>query len=173
MVDYQTLSIVLTGIGLMIALTYYALQIRNQNKTRQAQIIMQVYQKMSDADFMESFWEVFSREWDTVEEYLEKYPSRTSFAVLTNYLEGVGILLKKGLVGRALVYEFFPTNANVLWHKFKPITMWTRENISPSYLRTVEYLAEEMDKERILQGDPPLLDYYSLYRKSLERTSNP
>lgn len=31
MVDYQTISIVLTGIGLMLALTYYALQIRNQN----------------------------------------------------------------------------------------------------------------------------------------------
>jgi hypothetical protein len=51
--------------------------------------------------------------------------------------------------------------------------MWTRENITPSYLRTVEYLAEEMDKERILQGDPPVLDYYSLYRKLLERTSDP
>ncbi|MCW4040285.1 MAG: hypothetical protein NWE83_05995 [Candidatus Bathyarchaeota archaeon] len=110
MVDYQTISIVLTGIGMMIALTYYALQIRNQNKTRKAQIIMQVYQKMSDADFAESFWEVFSREWDTVEEYLEKYPSRTNFAILTNYYEGVGILLKKGLADRALVYEFFPTN---------------------------------------------------------------
>ena len=36
MVDYQAVSIVLTGIGLIIALTYYALQIRNQNKTRTA-----------------------------------------------------------------------------------------------------------------------------------------
>jgi len=164
MVELDTLSIVLSGIGLIVAIVYYALQTRSQTKTRQAQIIMQVYQRMTDPDSNERFQELFSREWDTVEEYFEKYPSRVNFMTISAFYEGVGILLKKGLVDRALVYEFFPTNVNVLWEKYKPITMWLRETMNhPSYLRSVEYLAEELDKERILQGDPTIVEYSLQY----------
>ncbi len=64
MVNYQTLSIVLTGIGLIIALTYYSLQIRNQNKTRQAQLFMQIYNRWTDPTFQENYLEVTNREWE-------------------------------------------------------------------------------------------------------------
>jgi len=59
MVDYQAISIVLTGIGLMIALTYYALQIRNQNKTRTAQLLMQVYSRLDTPEKVRALQEVF------------------------------------------------------------------------------------------------------------------
>lgn len=34
MVDYSTLSIVLTGIGLIVAITYYTMTLRNAEKAR-------------------------------------------------------------------------------------------------------------------------------------------
>ncbi len=43
MADLQTLSLVLTGIGLIIALIYYTLTLRNTNRTRQADMLMRLH----------------------------------------------------------------------------------------------------------------------------------
>lgn len=158
-----------------IAAIYYTLTLRytrrNQDlqlEARQTQIIMQAYQRMSDSKAVALWIEVMSNEWDSVEEYFEDLQSFINFTTLSNYFEGVGILLKKGLVDRALVYEFYPTNVNALWKKYEPIIMWTREGSGSRYLRTVEYLAGEMDKERILQGDPPIREYWFMNNKKTE-----
>lgn len=76
MVDYQTISIVLTGLGLMIALIYYSMQIRNQNKTRQAQLFMQIYDRWLDPDFLRYYVRSYKMEYEDLDDFNEKYSSR-------------------------------------------------------------------------------------------------
>ena len=73
MVDYASLSIILTGIGIIGAITYYSFQIRNQNRIREAQMLIQIWQKFSDPDFLARYMEIRSREWSDYAEYKEKY----------------------------------------------------------------------------------------------------
>lgn len=75
MVDYQTISIVLTGIGLMIALIYYALQIRNQNRTRQAQLYMNLFQEISSQRWQMKYVTLLNQEWEDYDDFEQKYGS--------------------------------------------------------------------------------------------------
>ena len=100
MVDYQTISIVLTGIGMMIALTYYALQIRNQNRTRQAQLIMQIYSRINTLELSRAILEILTWEFTDFEEFLQICDplSKSDEAVILNYFmltfEGAGTMVK-------------------------------------------------------------------------------
>ena len=42
MIQIEYLPIVLTGIGIIVSILYYAMVLRNQNTTRQAQLLMQI-----------------------------------------------------------------------------------------------------------------------------------
>jgi hypothetical protein len=107
MVDYQTISIVLTGIGLMIALIYYGLQIRNQNRTRQAQLFMQMYDRWSDDTRGLNVRSVVNTKLSGFNEYLEKYQSDENFKealdALFGFYEGLGVIVKERYMDIRLV----------------------------------------------------------------------
>ena len=63
MVDIQTLSFILTGIGIIGAIIYYTLTLRNANKTRQAQLFMEIYQQYSSEDVQKTFIDLLHLEW--------------------------------------------------------------------------------------------------------------
>ena len=111
MVEYE---LVLTGLGLIVAITYYSLQIRNQNKTRQAQLFMQIFNHYVSSDFREALNEIEKWEWTTFEEYWEKYgdPNRhpdnyTIFSKVGMFYEGLGTLLREELINAGMISQFF------------------------------------------------------------------
>jgi hypothetical protein len=130
-VDYQTISIVLTGTGLMIALTYYALQIRNQNKTRQAQLYMDLYKIVSSEDFRGKYSELMSQwEWEDLDDYRRKYDNTPEAGVklytLLRFYGGLNGLVKRrmidvGLLGEILGASGFADDVRLLWEKFYPV----------------------------------------------------
>ena len=135
MVDYQTISIVLTGIGMIIALTYYALQIRNQNKTRQTQMFMQLYNTRYEEKNANRFWRVMRLEWEDFDDYVEKYSvlADPQEGVITDvsaefaYYDGLGILLKQNMVDRNTMYELMGLRSIMLWFKLETIVKGFRE----------------------------------------------
>ena len=146
----------------IIGLSYYIMNLRNQERARQMQIILQTYQKNTNEDVINRWIEIMYREWETVDEYFTKYTSWTSFWAFSNGLESIGILLKRGLIDRSLVYEFYPTNVIVFWNKYEPIVVRARERWGNThYMETVEWLAGELDKERISQGRKKPTEYQS------------
>ena len=109
MVDYQSISTVLTGIGLIIALTYYGLQIRNQNRTRQAQLFMQLYNRYQDtfqATGLDLSGIIFKK-LSGLDEYLELYESDEKFKLAMDryypFYEGLGVMVKEGFFSIRLV----------------------------------------------------------------------
>ena len=153
MVDYQTISIVLTGIGLMIALTYYALQIRNQNRTRQAQLFMQIYNRWTDTEFNENFIDVINRDWKDYDDWNMKFSEKVNpqatarQRTIGQYFEGVGVLVYRNLIDVNLVDDMMSSLLLNFWEKQKPVIMGLREHYKhPQILEWTEYLYNEVKK---------------------------
>jgi len=144
MIDY--LPLVLTGIGIMASILYYAMTLRNSNRTRQAQLFMQAHSRFQDPEFTKMYNEVMNREWDSLDDYREKYMSEgwdDRILSVQTYYEGIGVLLMKGMISPDFVYELMPTMVNTLWNKYEPIVYWVRENANyPQFWRPIEYLKD-------------------------------
>jgi hypothetical protein len=161
MVDYQTLSIVLTGIGLIIALTYYGLQIRNQNRTRQAQLFMNLYETYRNTEFKNMYTEIlFHHQWKDFEDWWSKYgpiENKEAFSEwnsVAGYFNGIGILVKKKLIDMSMVDELLASTIITLWEKMGPNIREGRlsrtESIEPLPIlhSNFEYLYNELIKYR-------------------------
>lgn len=167
MIEY--LPFVLTGIGLTASIAYYANILNNANKTRelqlkaqeqsletrQAQIFMGVYDTWRSPSFRESFIKVNKREWEDFADWQSKYrpvnnPEEGTYehTVFTFY-EGVGVLVRRGLIDISMVDELISNSFIPLWEKFSDIIRQVREsNDSPRMYQNNEYLYEEILKYR-------------------------
>ena len=73
MASFEFLAIILTGLGLTASIFYYAMVLRNTNKSRLRDVIFQRAQVYSSY-YTESFAATRNMtDWDTVEEFKAKY----------------------------------------------------------------------------------------------------
>jgi len=56
----EFLAIILTGLGLTASITYYAMVLRNANKTRQTQLFMNLFTQLRSKDFVRDTRELSS-----------------------------------------------------------------------------------------------------------------
>ena len=153
MVSIETISIVFTGLSVSLAAFYYINTLRNANKTqkmqletRQAQLFMQLYNRL-DKDFSKSFFTVMGWKWIDYDDYLKKYhwknnvEAASEWEHLSDYLEGMGVLVKEEYINIHLVALLNAAMIRNLWKKFSPIIMETRKrNNWPRYMIEYEYL---------------------------------
>jgi len=146
MVDVSTVSIVIASAGLLVAATYYVLQIRHQNKMRQTDLVMKLYSQFNSLEFQKIWYEVLKREAKDYYEYEKKYGWAES-TTLGLFFEGIGILLKRKLIDIELVDDMFTTPIKWTWEKMKDITLeWRKVRNQPEILEWFEYLYNEMKK---------------------------
>jgi len=156
MIDYQTISIVLTGIGMIIALTYYALQIRNQNKTRRMQFLTQMSNSIRTVEGYENYFEVMNAEWSSYDDFERKYgsdnnPKNAAMRYsMWNTHNDLGYLVRIGLIDIEDVYHLMETGTTWLWMKWEPIISYQRKRYNGAdWLSHFEYLATELLKIKI------------------------
>ena len=132
MIDLQTLPIILTGVGMMIALSYYALTLRNQNRTRQAQLLMGLYETYRSPEFRKRQTEILFLEWKDFDDFQEKYMWGANPDVWVNWLSlggffnGIGVLLRRKLIEIDLVEELLSNITFVVMERMRPILMGWR-----------------------------------------------
>lgn len=150
MVDYQTLSIVLTGIGMIIALTYYGLQIRNQNRTRQTQLFMNLFTQIRSKEFVRDTRDLSSWQWRDFEDFRTKYGSRadkeanTLFHSTANFFDGIGVLVEYNELDPKLVEKLMSSWIIWFWEKFGDVIKEYRKVSYLQYLESVEYLYDKI-----------------------------
>jgi len=102
-------------------------------------------------------------EWDDYDDFTRKYDSSVNlenFAMRYhnwNFWEGMGLLLKKGLVDKEMIYYLLGGGFGVLftWDKFGSVIKEMRVQLDlPEYFMWFEYLAEEMRKVAEEKGKP-------------------
>ena len=109
MVLFDSIITVVPAVSLSIALIYYAMNLRNHNKTRQAALIMNLYETYRSPEFRLKQTTIQNQEYKDFNDFWTKYGSETNpenWAVwlsVAGFFNGVGVLLKKGLIDFALV----------------------------------------------------------------------
>ena len=159
MASCEFLAIILTGLGLTVSITYYTMVLRNQNKTRQAQLFMQVHSQWKDRAFIKGFYDILNNwEWEDVEDFWVKYgqvADEDAFITVIEvawYFEGVGQLLRDGLIDIRLVDSMYSSRVIDLWEKFYPVAIYLREQgfgrENPDNYNNFEYLYTALKKRR-------------------------
>ena len=148
MIQIENLPIVLTGIGIIVAIVYYTLTLQNANKTRQAQLYMQVYDKLETRENSQRTIEIlFDMNFDTVDEFYEKYGRENNpdayydWMYMTNILEGIGVMVRKGLLDIGLVSLICSGLLIRYWEKYEDV--WKHWRETTGWVRAaaeVEYL---------------------------------
>jgi len=155
MIQIEYLPIVLTGIGIIVSILYYTMTLRNSNKTRQAQLFMNLYEVYRGMDFRRRWYSTSSWEWSDHDDFLLKYGPDTNveafstFNSILGFFEGVGMLVRRGYVELDLVEDLLDIPADVIWEKFKDIVYASRQKRNwPQLFANYEYLIQELGKRK-------------------------
>jgi hypothetical protein len=128
-------------------------------ETRQAQLFMQLYQDLLTEDNMRSYLELLNMEWEDYDDFERKYGSDynpDSFAKRNSFwfrLNGIGSLLKDGLIDPEKVFNLLGTWTIWQWKKWESIIIELRARYNqPEILTDFEHLANEMLRIRLDRG---------------------
>jgi len=145
-VGITEISAIVAAAGVLVGVVYYILEIRNQNRMRQTDLVMKLYSQFSSLEFQKVWYEVLKREAKDYYDYEKKY-GLTEYSVIDIFFEGIGILLKRKLIGIELVDDMFTTPVKWTWEKMKDITLELRKvRNAPEIGEWLEYLYNEMKK---------------------------
>ena len=162
MIDLQTLLTYLTLISVPVGVFYHIMTLRNQSRTRQAQLFMQIYNRM-DEDWMVAWHDLYNKELNSFEDYWEHYNPETnrenyrSLMKLATYFEGIGVMLKEGLLDIRPVALIVGAPARYFWEKLLPAVEGVRAHYgSKRVWDEQEYLYNELVK--YIEKHPELRD---------------
>ncbi|MFH1180279.1 MAG: hypothetical protein V1710_07960 [Candidatus Bathyarchaeota archaeon] len=169
----QAVSYIMGSLGVFVAAVYYILNIQNNRRnqelmlkaqqqtleTRQAQMFMNIYDKYSSAQFLKAYEKVVYTPWSTWEEFSKLWedPEFNEAAILiaTTY-EGMGVLIKEGLLDIRLVALLMCGRVRQYGEKIMPILNDGRRAMGyRRWLSEVEYLYHELIS---YVGEHPELD---------------
>lgn len=153
--DLQTISIVIAALSIVVATIYNAITIRNANKTRQAQLYIQVFDKLRTKDFIESWIDViYHQEYKDAGEWMRKYgPTENPDATLRLFSVGIayqtiGMLARERLINPRLLLRENPWAVVETWEKIGPVVQEIRKAADPRFWDSFEHLANQIKKYR-------------------------
>jgi len=151
-IDIQTVSIAIASASVTLAAFYYVWQIRHQSKIRQTDLVIKISEYGARKDFLEACTDIFDADFKDYDDFVKKYgppfskkPIPTSFFIVSNFMERIGVLLRNKLLDISMVSQLI-TVTN-FWEKMKPVIEGIRrEENNESYYEHFEYLYNEMKK---------------------------
>ncbi len=156
LIDIQTISMASAAIGVLAGVVNWIIRLKRAErqrqteiKTRQAQLLMDIYDHFLDPDITEAYSELYSRSTDNYAEYLRTYiegGSDIEFVLVGRYLVGIGVLVKNELIDISLVYDLMAWPIMQTWEKYKPIVEGRRVELDFPLWEDVEYLYDELKK---------------------------
>jgi hypothetical protein len=137
-------------IGILVAVSYYVISIRNQNRARQIQTFNTLYSRLSDPEYVITVQELLYMRWDDYHDFETRYgtdvnPENAAKRYAIWYFwDGMGHLFRKGLIDRDTLYSM-SSAGNVLWFwdKFGSVIKEIRRRYGLQIGIDFEYLARE------------------------------
>ena len=163
--EIQAAYYMVAATGVLVAAAYYVLNMRASKKTqelaqktqeqtletRQAQLFIQLYTTFTSYEFKTKWNEVMHVwRWRDFKDYDTKYgfskhEEFSKFDFVGTFFEGVGVLVKKGLIDVTLVDDLMSGHVVSGWERFEPIIRRYREIQNwPQILEWWEYLYHEV-----------------------------
>jgi len=145
-VDITEISAIVAAAGVLVGVVYYILEIRNQTKMRQTDLVMRLYSQFSNLEFQKIWQEVRKRDSKSYYDYEKEY-GWAEMTTVGMFFEGIGILLKRNLIDIGLVDDMFTSPVKWTWEKLKDLVLEGRKvRNQPEILEWFEYLYNEMKK---------------------------
>jgi len=157
MVDIVDISAMVAAAGVLVGVVYYILDMRNQSKLRQTDILSRFYSKMTDRDFLEAWQRFASFEDKDHVASKEKHGSWGFFTVdnqmILKSFDEAGVLLTRKLVDINLVELLLREQTYFAWEKAKPFIEDARKTYEMQNLGVgLEYLYNELKKREQQQA---------------------
>ena len=145
--EIQTAYYMVAATGVLVAAIYYILNIRTNLQTRQAQLFMPIYFTYSSAEFHKARSEIMNYQFKDYDDFQSKYgfevnPDADAKGRMINaYLEGIGVLMKRGLIDPSIVDDLMSGVIIRYWEKYGPYLLEYRKRHDwPQAGEHVEYL---------------------------------
>ena len=147
MVDIQTISILIASAGVLAGVIYYILEIRQQTKIRQMDLLMRLFSTFDSNEFQEEYIKFLDLKITNYDEYVKTYGFKGLFKIFP-FFEALGIMLNRKMVSLDLVEQMYSQSIQIMWEKTKPIQEGLRKKYSqPKWGEWFEYLYDEMKKK--------------------------
>ena len=169
MIELSTARDLIAIFGVIAGFSYYVLTVRNTNRARKTQVVMNLANMISSETKIQNYLYLQSMQWNDFDDFRNKYDSTTNpdhFAVRWNIwklYDNIGYMLNQNIIDIDMVY-YLVSGIHVVqcWKKFEPIINEQRILYNdPKWFRWWEYLYTEVNKfmeknnitERILDED--------------------
>jgi len=133
------------AVGVLVGVVYYILDVRNQRRMRQTDLLVRLFSNMIDKDWLEAWEKVRDRENLEYSKYKEKYGFVEANQVYLFY-DQLGRLLQKGLID----IDLLPLEIGQItttWKKLGPILEGSRKRFNEPRLGSgFEYLYNAVKK---------------------------
>jgi hypothetical protein len=178
----QPVSQVAAAIGVLIAATYYVMNLRETNKNRKIAFTTNLIQMTLSEDWQRKMTQLLNMEWSSFEDFVKKYDSKVNEDnyVKRNTVLGtfdyLGYVLKEELIDKNAIYNVAGDYIIFMWMKFHTVIEGYRNNgdYAVDTFANFEYIAFEMARMRRLK-DPlwRTRSYFSEedYRNAFNRDS--
>ena len=167
MISVEIIALVLTGVGLIASIIYYANTLQNANKTqeqqlaaRRTQVCTALLQGSMTEEAMQRHIELLETQFTDFDDFLQKYDSSVNPELAAKRLttwwryNTIGYMIKDDLIDASTVYNFIGPASMLQWRKWKPIIEeYEKTGLStPGIYEGFDYLYTEMDKIRQQRG---------------------
>jgi hypothetical protein len=151
MVDFQSFSIMLAAITLVVAASYYALNLREIRRSRRITLTTTVLEPFMTIEGNRLVMDLMNMTWNDLDDYKNKYDHRANpenFALrmsVWNRCNTIGSLYREGLLDLKTLYVGSGRILIWLWLKSKPIIeMYRGTDFEEKSYEDWEYLAERL-----------------------------
>ena len=148
MVDLQTLLTYLTLISVPVGVVYHIITLRNQSRNRQAQLFMSIYKETQTKEAQTDFLDIETINMNNADDWFKLREDREKFKVLARFLsyyEGIGVLVREGLIDVSLVAKLSSGNIIWFWEKYRDGVFALREYYKwPRWALEIEYLYDRI-----------------------------
>ena len=154
LIDLQTISMVSAAIGILIGILNWIKksgvaekQRQIEIETRQAQLFIELYNRLNDKEFNSDWWKVYNQEWKDYDDFLRKNIANSTVDSIMVFFKGIGVLVKRKLIDPVLVSEMMASYILMIWDKYGSMMKEFRERTNrPEVLEHIDYLYEETKK---------------------------
>jgi hypothetical protein len=153
LIDIQTVSLVIACVSVVVGVASVVDKNRREVKTREANLYMQITNRLCDPEVSKNWNEVLLTEkWKTWEEYEARYgwgehlEDESKVLTMINWFEILGTLVKEKLIDPKLLYKSYSTTILLSWVKLEPIILGFRKMTTLSWGKSFEYLVNLFKK---------------------------
>ena len=148
MIELSTIRDLVAIASFILALTYYIINIKNQERSRHASLFMNVYQTINtdrgiESDLVSSKIVYKTHEdWERIASTPELY---MAYAYQANFLESLGVLVRDGLIDIEMIARLHSGSTLFWWDKYKDGIYASREAMNwPRWMIEAEYLYDRI-----------------------------